>query len=150
MNRSQYTSEPSHSMKVRMLRTSASPGSGEQDDVPGWCCSFEGAVTPAGGERKCWEYLLVDRCRRLCSPRAPQSFTAHPDPSCAVSHMVQSGGGVWMAFRRSSSIHLFHTETLEQLQEVNVSARTSSVSSGPANRSRAPHHLRPAADHSEN
>lgn len=64
-----------------------------------------------------------------------QSFTAHPDPTCAVSHMVQSGGGVWMAFSQSSSIHLFHTETLEQLQEVNISARTTSLTTGTANHS---------------
>lgn len=59
-----------------------------------------------------------------------QSFTAHSDPTCAVSHMVQSGGGVWMAFSQGSSIHLFHTETLEQLQEVNISARTTSLTTG--------------------
>ncbi|KAM3871593.1 rho guanine nucleotide exchange factor 10-like protein [Diretmus argenteus] len=52
-----------------------------------------------------------------------QSFEAHPDPGASVSHMVGSGGGVWMAFSRGSSIHLFHTETLEQLQEINLSAR---------------------------
>lgn len=64
-----------------------------------------------------------------------QSFTAHSDPTCAVSHMVQSGGGVWMAFSQGSSIHLFHTETLEQLQEVNISARTTSLTTGAANQS---------------
>lgn len=79
-----------------------------------------------------------------------QSFTAHSDPSCAVSHMVQSGGGVWMAFSRSSSIHLFHTETLEQLQEVNISPRATSVTTGPANHSTSPSHIisSHAADHS--
>uniref|UniRef100_A0A3Q3SB62 Rho guanine nucleotide exchange factor 10-like protein n=1 Tax=Mastacembelus armatus TaxID=205130 RepID=A0A3Q3SB62_9TELE len=53
-----------------------------------------------------------------------QSFEAHSDPGFSVSHMVRSGGGVWMAFTQGSSIHLFHTETLEPLQEVNISTRT--------------------------
>lgn len=40
-----------------------------------------------------------------------------------------------MAFSQGSSIHLFHTETLEQLQEVNISARTTSLTTGAANQS---------------
>ncbi|KAM9855840.1 rho guanine nucleotide exchange factor 10-like protein [Aulostomus maculatus] len=60
-----------------------------------------------------------------------QSFEAHSDPSYAVSHMVRSGGGVWMAFTQGSSIQLFHTETLEPLQEVNLSTRTTHLTPGP-------------------
>ncbi|CAK6974425.1 LOW QUALITY PROTEIN: rho guanine nucleotide exchange factor 10-like protein [Scomber scombrus] len=59
-----------------------------------------------------------------------QSFEAHSDPDCKVSHMVHSGGGVWMAFTQGSSIHLFHTETLEPLQEVNISTRTAHLTPG--------------------
>ncbi|XP_070766530.1 rho guanine nucleotide exchange factor 10-like protein [Enoplosus armatus] len=59
-----------------------------------------------------------------------QSFEAHPDPGFSVSHMVRSGGGVWMAFTQGSSIHLFHTETLEPLQEVNISTRTAHLTPG--------------------
>ncbi|XP_045912462.1 rho guanine nucleotide exchange factor 10-like protein isoform X1 [Micropterus dolomieu] len=59
-----------------------------------------------------------------------QSFEAHTDPGCSVSHMVRSGGGVWMAFTQGSSIHLFHTETLEPLQEVNISTRTTHLTAG--------------------
>uniref|UniRef100_A0A8C2DW18 Rho guanine nucleotide exchange factor (GEF) 10-like b n=1 Tax=Cyprinus carpio TaxID=7962 RepID=A0A8C2DW18_CYPCA len=36
-------------------------------------------------------------------------------------HMVRAGGGVWMAFSEGSSLRLFHTETLEHLQEINIS-----------------------------
>ncbi len=39
----------------------------------------------------------------------------------SVAHMVRAGGGVWMAFSEGSSIRLFHTETLEHLQEINIS-----------------------------
>ncbi|KAG7224341.1 hypothetical protein INR49_004648 [Caranx melampygus] len=59
-----------------------------------------------------------------------QSFEAHPDPGCSVSHMVRSGGGVWMAFTQGSSLQLFHTETLEPLQEVNISTRTAHLTPG--------------------
>ncbi|XP_068589224.1 rho guanine nucleotide exchange factor 10-like protein [Cebidichthys violaceus] len=59
-----------------------------------------------------------------------QSFTAHSDPGCSVSHMIRSGGGVWMAFTQGSSIQLFHTETLELLQEVNISTRNSHLTPG--------------------
>lgn len=61
-----------------------------------------------------------------------QSFEAHSDPDFHVSHMVHSGGGVWMAFTKGSSIHLFHTETLQQLQEINISTRTNYLSPGKA------------------
>uniref|UniRef100_H3CC92 Rho guanine nucleotide exchange factor 10 like n=1 Tax=Tetraodon nigroviridis TaxID=99883 RepID=H3CC92_TETNG len=59
------------------------------------------------------------------SLQTQQAFQAHSNPSCNVKHMVRSGGGVWMAFSQGSSIHLFHTETLELLQEVNVCPRSS-------------------------
>ncbi|KAK5862953.1 hypothetical protein PBY51_000018 [Eleginops maclovinus] len=59
-----------------------------------------------------------------------QSFRAHSDAGRSVSHMTRSGGGVWMAFTQGSSIHLFHTETLEHLQEVNISTRNAHLTSG--------------------
>lgn len=42
----------------------------------------------------------------------------------SVTHMVKAGSGVWMAFSSGSSIRLFHTETLEHLQEINIATRT--------------------------
>ncbi|CAH2318419.1 rho guanine nucleotide exchange factor 10 isoform X2 [Pelobates cultripes] len=53
-----------------------------------------------------------------------QSFEALQDEVSSVTHMVRAGGGVWMAFSTGSSIRLFHTETLELLQEINISTRT--------------------------
>lgn len=35
-----------------------------------------------------------------------------------------------MAFTQGSSIHLFHTETTEQLQEINISTRTTHLTPG--------------------
>ncbi|KAJ8257576.1 hypothetical protein GJAV_G00187170 [Gymnothorax javanicus] len=59
-----------------------------------------------------------------------QSFEAHQDPAVSVAHMVRAGGGVWMAFSEGSSIRLFHTETLEHLQEINISTRSAFLDPG--------------------
>lgn len=48
----------------------------------------------------------------------------------SVAHMACAGGGVWMAFSEGSSIRLFHTETLELLQEINISIRSALVNMG--------------------
>lgn len=57
-------------------------------------------------------------------PLKVQSFEAIQDEGVSVTHMIRAGGGVWMAFSEGSSIRLFHTETLELLQEINISTRT--------------------------
>lgn len=44
--------------------------------------------------------------------------------------MIKAGSGVWMAFSSGSSIRLFHTETLEHLQEINIATRTTFVLPG--------------------
>ncbi|XP_041654440.1 rho guanine nucleotide exchange factor 10-like protein isoform X1 [Cheilinus undulatus] len=96
-------------------------------------------MAPLGLEPVCCLLTLEDSVWASCGNQVTvlqgsslhtQSFEAHPDPSCSISHMVHSGGGVWMAFSRGSSIHLFHTETLEPLQEVNISTRTAHLTPG--------------------
>ncbi|NXJ91709.1 ARGAL protein, partial [Corythaixoides concolor] len=62
--------------------------------------------------------------------RAQQTFEAHPDAEASVTHMIKAGSGVWMAFSLGSSIRLFHTETLEHLQEINIATRTTFVLPG--------------------
>ncbi|KAM4613432.1 rho guanine nucleotide exchange factor 10-like protein [Polymixia lowei] len=64
------------------------------------------------------------------SSLATQRFEVHPDPMVSVAHMVLAGGGVWMAFSEGSSIRLFHTETLEHLQEINISTRSTLLNPG--------------------
>uniref|UniRef100_A0A8B9G914 Rho guanine nucleotide exchange factor 10-like protein n=1 Tax=Amazona collaria TaxID=241587 RepID=A0A8B9G914_9PSIT len=64
------------------------------------------------------------------SLRAQQTFEAHPDTEASVTHMIKAGSGVWMAFSVGSSIRLFHTETLEHLQEINIATRTTFVLPG--------------------
>ncbi|XP_057405389.1 rho guanine nucleotide exchange factor 10-like protein isoform X1 [Balaenoptera acutorostrata] len=77
---------------------------------------------------------LEDAVWASCGPRVTvldatslqtqQSFEAHQDAAVSVTHMVKAGSGVWMAFSSGSSIRLFHTETLEHLQEINIATRT--------------------------
>ncbi|XP_047203155.1 rho guanine nucleotide exchange factor 10-like protein isoform X4 [Girardinichthys multiradiatus] len=62
-----------------------------------------------------------------------QKFEVHPDPMVSVTHVACAGGGVWMAFSEGSSIRLFHTETLELLQEINISTRSMLQSTGQKN-----------------
>ncbi|XP_074074383.1 rho guanine nucleotide exchange factor 10-like protein isoform X1 [Macrotis lagotis] len=59
-----------------------------------------------------------------------QSFEAHQDEAVSVTHMVKAGSGVWMAFSLGASIRLFHTETLEHLQEINIATRTTFLMPG--------------------
>ncbi|XP_051528731.1 rho guanine nucleotide exchange factor 10-like protein [Myxocyprinus asiaticus] len=61
----------------------------------------------------------------VSSSLSTQRFEVHQDPMVSVAHMVRAGGGVWMAFSEGSSIRLFHTETLEHLQEINISTPSS-------------------------
>ncbi|XP_048471089.1 rho guanine nucleotide exchange factor 10-like protein isoform X2 [Rhincodon typus] len=60
-------------------------------------------------------------------------FEVHPDDEVSVTRMIKAGGGVWMAFSAGSSIRLFHTETLEHLQEINVVPRNTFFSPGQKN-----------------
>ncbi|XP_044068728.1 rho guanine nucleotide exchange factor 10-like protein isoform X2 [Siniperca chuatsi] len=96
-------------------------------------------LVPLGSQPVCSLLTLEDAVWASCanqvtviqgSSLCTQGFEAHADPGCSVSHMVRSGGGVWMAFTQGSSIHLFHTETLEPLQEVNISTRTTHLTPG--------------------
>uniref|UniRef100_W5M5F5 Rho guanine nucleotide exchange factor 10 like n=1 Tax=Lepisosteus oculatus TaxID=7918 RepID=W5M5F5_LEPOC len=59
-----------------------------------------------------------------------QSFETHHDKTVSVAHMARAGGGVWMAFSEGSFIRLFHTETLEHLQDINISTRSTFLSPG--------------------
>ncbi|XP_048206307.1 rho guanine nucleotide exchange factor 10-like protein isoform X3 [Perognathus longimembris pacificus] len=78
--------------------------------------SLEDAVWASCGQR-----VTVLDCATL---QTQQSFEAHQDEAVSVTHMVKAGSGVWMAFSSGSSIRLFHTETLEHLQEINIATRT--------------------------
>ncbi|XP_053499217.1 rho guanine nucleotide exchange factor 10-like protein isoform X1 [Ictalurus furcatus] len=71
------------------------------------------------------QVAVIDSCNLTT-----QSFDAHPDPMVTVTHMARAGGGVWMAFSEGSSLRLFHTETLEHLQEINILTRSEYLSPG--------------------
>lgn len=78
--------------------------------------SLEDAVWASCGHR----VTVLD----ATSLQTQQSFEAHQDEAVSVTHMVKAGSGVWMAFSSGSSIRLFHTETMEHLQEISIATRT--------------------------
>nr|XP_019593137.1 PREDICTED: rho guanine nucleotide exchange factor 10 isoform X2 [Rhinolophus sinicus] len=45
---------------------------------------------------------------------------AHQDEGMVVSHMAVAGVGIWVAFTSGSTLRLFHTETLQHLQDINI------------------------------
>ncbi|XP_048386698.1 rho guanine nucleotide exchange factor 10 isoform X3 [Stegostoma tigrinum] len=49
-----------------------------------------------------------------------QQFEAHQEEGMIISHMAVAGVGVWIAFHSGSALRLFHTETLEHLQDINI------------------------------
>uniref|UniRef100_UPI00398F5843 rho guanine nucleotide exchange factor 10 isoform X1 n=1 Tax=Pristiophorus japonicus TaxID=55135 RepID=UPI00398F5843 len=49
-----------------------------------------------------------------------QQFEAHQEEGMVIAHMAVAGVGVWIAFSSGSALRLFHTETLEHLQDINI------------------------------
>ncbi|XP_075718044.1 rho guanine nucleotide exchange factor 10 isoform X3 [Rhinoderma darwinii] len=47
-------------------------------------------------------------------------FEAHQEEGMVISHMAVAGVGIWIAFTSGSTLRLFHTETFEHLQDINI------------------------------
>ncbi|KAI6241015.1 JNK-interacting protein [Aphelenchoides fujianensis] len=48
------------------------------------------------------------------------SFVAHPRKDSQVRHMVWCGSGVWISIRLDSTIRLYHSRTMQHLQDVDI------------------------------
>ncbi|XP_063039605.1 rho guanine nucleotide exchange factor 10 isoform X2 [Engraulis encrasicolus] len=59
-----------------------------------------------------------------------RQLEAHQEEGMVVSHMVVAGVGIWMAFSSGSTLRLFHTETLEHLQDINIATPVNSILAG--------------------
>ncbi|XP_041108536.1 rho guanine nucleotide exchange factor 10-like isoform X4 [Polyodon spathula] len=55
---------------------------------------------------------------------------AHQEEGMVISHMTIAGVGIWIAFSSGSTLRLFHTETLEHLQDINISTPIHNMLSG--------------------
>uniref|UniRef100_A0A8C5B8W9 Rho guanine nucleotide exchange factor 10 n=1 Tax=Gadus morhua TaxID=8049 RepID=A0A8C5B8W9_GADMO len=55
---------------------------------------------------------------------------AHQEEGMVVSHMVVAGVGIWIAFSSGSTLRLFHTETLEHLQDINIATPVHNLLAG--------------------
>uniref|UniRef100_A0A672LI86 Rho guanine nucleotide exchange factor 10 n=1 Tax=Sinocyclocheilus grahami TaxID=75366 RepID=A0A672LI86_SINGR len=59
-----------------------------------------------------------------------RQFEAHQEEGMVVSHMVVAGVGIWISFSTGSTIRLFHTETLDHLQDINIATAVSNILPG--------------------
>ncbi|KAM9777318.1 rho guanine nucleotide exchange factor 10 [Neosynchiropus ocellatus] len=59
-----------------------------------------------------------------------RQLEAHQEEGMVVSHMVVAGVGIWIAFSSGSTLRLFHTETLEHLQDINIATPVHNVLPG--------------------
>ncbi|XP_040917129.1 rho guanine nucleotide exchange factor 10 isoform X3 [Toxotes jaculatrix] len=59
-----------------------------------------------------------------------RQLEAHQEEGMVVSHMVVAGVGIWIAFSSGSTLRLFHTETLEHLQDINIATPVHSILPG--------------------
>ncbi|KAM4724485.1 rho guanine nucleotide exchange factor 10 isoform 2-T2 [Anableps anableps] len=59
-----------------------------------------------------------------------RQLEAHQEEGMVVSHMVVAGVGIWIAFSSGSALRLFHTETLEHLQDINIATTVNNILPG--------------------
>uniref|UniRef100_A0A4W5JSA8 Rho guanine nucleotide exchange factor 10 n=1 Tax=Hucho hucho TaxID=62062 RepID=A0A4W5JSA8_9TELE len=59
-----------------------------------------------------------------------RQLEAHQEEGMVVSHMVVAGVGIWIAFSSGSTLRLFHTETLEPLQDINIATPVHNILAG--------------------
>ncbi|KAJ3613354.1 hypothetical protein NHX12_019604 [Muraenolepis orangiensis] len=59
-----------------------------------------------------------------------RQLEAHQEEGMVVSHMVVAGVGIWIAFSSGSTLRLFHTETLEHLQDINIATPVNNMLAG--------------------
>ena len=52
------------------------------------------------------------------------------DGGVVISAMVRSGCGLWMSFKDKSYVRLYHIETKEHLQEINIGSTVDQMMSG--------------------
>nr|DBA26357.1 TPA: hypothetical protein GDO54_010629 [Pyxicephalus adspersus] len=57
-------------------------------------------------------------------------FEAHQEEGMVISHMAVAGVGIWIAFTSGSTLRLFHTETFEHLQDINIATPVYNMLSG--------------------
>lgn len=51
-----------------------------------------------------------------------KSHKLSPDENVVIGHLTRAGVGLWVSYEDQPLIHVYHLETLNQLQDVNVSS----------------------------
>ncbi|XP_070560922.1 rho guanine nucleotide exchange factor 10-like isoform X2 [Ptychodera flava] len=70
------------------------------------------------------------------------SFVVHNDRRVCVQFMVRAGVGVWVSMKNKATIRLFHTETQQYLQEINIAAPIGRMFQGLESRTKSFFHAR--------
>ncbi|KAM4692986.1 rho guanine nucleotide exchange factor 10 isoform 2-T2 [Discoglossus pictus] len=73
---------------------------------------MEGTIWAASGEQI---FIIGTETHTI-----EHQFDAHHEEGMVISHMAVAGVGIWIAFTSGSTLRLFHTETFEHLQDINI------------------------------
>ena len=63
----------------------------------------------------------------LLDPQGEQEMSALSEKTVVIKRMVCLGEGVWVSFKGSSSLELFHTVTKSSLQNIDVKSTLTSI-----------------------
>ena len=72
------------------------------------------------------QYALCNS-HSLSSPQGEQEMSALSEKTVVIKRMVCWGEGVWVSFKGSSSLELFHTVTKGSLQNIDVKSTLTSI-----------------------
>uniref|UniRef100_A0A672IDR3 DH domain-containing protein n=1 Tax=Salarias fasciatus TaxID=181472 RepID=A0A672IDR3_SALFA len=100
-------------------------------DTPSVCLGMEEGRYTEMTPEFIVKYFVVDQSADADEVSSMQrQLEAHQEEGMVVSHMVVAGVGIWIAFSSGSSLRLFHTETLEHLQDINIATPVHSILPG--------------------
>ncbi|XP_072036200.1 rho guanine nucleotide exchange factor 10-like protein [Amphiura filiformis] len=76
------------------------------------------------------EFMEGEENEENAAVQPKNNFEVDRDSNQSVQHMVVAGVGVWVSFHTLDIIRLFHTETLQVLQDINVASPIGRMVSG--------------------
>lgn len=91
----------------------------------GQCFPIQPSLSRSMFEFRC--LCIFKKCVCLCWQC---QFEAHQEEGMVVSHMVVAGVGIWISFSTGSTLRLFHTETRDHLQDINIATAVNNILPG--------------------
>eukprot|EP00106_Octopus_bimaculoides_P008662 XP_014776104.1 PREDICTED: rho guanine nucleotide exchange factor 10-like [Octopus bimaculoides] len=96
-----------------------------------WCVEHPEVISLSSSPIVCLLDITCDNCILAASDNMIYKidyFTGKIQVSCCLSpegviqHIVQAGVGIWVSYQNSPTIHLYHIENLNLLQEINIAS----------------------------